>query len=296
MRAGRRSPAVALLLLLLAFVAAAPEEVLTLDPGGGGVGAPAAAVGGGGVGGGAVEEGGGGGGRAGGGRGEGGGRGGGGGGEGGGRATDVTPPSDGDGRFTQEAAVADADATTLTESQLGGMGTEEPSTVAVAPGALYRPVGPGGCSSPRHKMDAVNSTEEGSKCVLMTRRETSGRPYRLAPADPRRAPCHAAPGATAHRLAALQVVTRTMNNRPISVHRFPRRALTLCPQLCMGIQPGARFPARSADALPATLYGDLYMCPSYGDVTHAIYQNRPIARHVINTDFETSFLELDGII
>ena len=44
-------------------------------------------------------------------------------------------------------------------------------------------------------------------------------------------------------------------NRPISVYRFPRRALTLCPQLCMGIQPGARFPSRSADALPATLYG-----------------------------------------
>ena len=45
------------------------------------------------------------------------------------------------------------------------------------------------------------------------------------------------------------------NNRPISVYRFPRRALTLCTQLCMGIQPGARFPARSADPLPATLYG-----------------------------------------
>ena len=43
--------------------------------------------------------------------------------------------------------------------------------------------------------------------------------------------------------------------RPISVYRFPRRALTLCPQLCMGIQPDARFSARSADALPATLYG-----------------------------------------
>jgi len=45
------------------------------------------------------------------------------------------------------------------------------------------------------------------------------------------------------------------HNRPISVYRFPRRAPTLCPQLCMGIQPGARFHARSADALPATLYG-----------------------------------------
>ena len=26
-------------------------------------------------------------------------------------------------------------------------------------------------------------------------------------------------------------------NRPISVYHFPRRALTLCPQLCMGISP-----------------------------------------------------------
>jgi hypothetical protein len=57
-------------------------------------------------------------------------------------------------------------------------------------------------------------------------------------------------------------------NRPISVYRFPRRALTLCPQLCMGIQPGARCPARSADALPATLYGHF---------AQAIYRNRPIS-------------------
>jgi len=34
----------------------------------------------------------------------------------------------------------------------------------------------------------------------------------------------------------------------------------------MGIQPGARFPARSTDALPATLYGHF---------TQAIYRNRP---------------------
>ena len=39
-------------------------------------------------------------------------------------------------------------------------------------------------------------------------------------------------------------------------------------QLCMGIQPDARFPARSADALPETLYGHF---------TQAIYRNRPIA-------------------
>ena len=44
-------------------------------------------------------------------------------------------------------------------------------------------------------------------------------------------------------------------NGPISVCRFPRRALTHFPQLCIGIQPVARFPAQSADALPATLYG-----------------------------------------
>jgi hypothetical protein len=36
---------------------------------------------------------------------------------------------------------------------------------------------------------------------------------------------------------------------------FPRGALTLCPQLCLGIQPGARFPARGADALPSPLFG-----------------------------------------
>ena len=57
-------------------------------------------------------------------------------------------------------------------------------------------------------------------------------------------------------------------NRPVSVHPFPRRALTLCPQLYMGILPGAHFHARSADALPATLYGHL---------TQAVYRNRPIA-------------------
>ena len=58
------------------------------------------------------------------------------------------------------------------------------------------------------------------------------------------------------------------NNRPISVYRFLRRALTLCPQLCMGNQRGAHFHARSADALPATLYGHFIK---------AIYRNRPIA-------------------
>jgi hypothetical protein len=59
-------------------------------------------------------------------------------------------------------------------------------------------------------------------------------------------------------------------NRSISVYCTPRRALTLCPQLCMGIQPDAHFPARSADALPATLYGYF---------TQAIYRNRPVIIH-----------------
>jgi len=44
----------------------------------------------------------------------------------------------------------------------------------------------------------------------------------------------------------------------------------LCSRLCMGIQPGARFHARSADAPPATLYGHL--------TTQAIYRNRPIGK------------------
>jgi hypothetical protein len=56
-------------------------------------------------------------------------------------------------------------------------------------------------------------------------------------------------------------------HRSISVYRFPRRALKLCPQLCMGIQPGARFSARRADALPTILYGH---------DTQVIYRNRPI--------------------
>jgi hypothetical protein len=59
-----------------------------------------------------------------------------------------------------------------------------------------------------------------------------------------------------------------LNHRPVSVYRFPRRALMLCRQLCMGIQSGARFPARSADAVPATLHGHF---------TQATYRNRPIA-------------------
>jgi hypothetical protein len=36
-------------------------------------------------------------------------------------------------------------------------------------------------------------------------------------------------------------------NRPISVNRFPRRARTLCPQLCMGIPPGTWRPLSRAE-------------------------------------------------
>jgi hypothetical protein len=61
-------------------------------------------------------------------------------------------------------------------------------------------------------------------------------------------------------------------NRPMSVYRFPRRALTLCPQLCMGIQPGVRFPARSADALSVTLYGHF---------TQTMYRKQPIQAGIL---------------
>jgi len=65
----------------------------------------------------------------------------------------------------------------------------------------------------------------------------------------------------------LNTIPNRVSNRPISVYRFPCRALTHGPQLCMGIQPDTRFPARSADAFPTTLYGHF---------TQAIYRNRPI--------------------
>ena len=52
-----------------------------------------------------------------------------------------------------------------------------------------------------------------------------------------------APGAytvenNAARMETAEAGARPSTNEPISVYRFPRRALTLCPQLCMGIQPG----------------------------------------------------------
>ena len=57
-------------------------------------------------------------------------------------------------------------------------------------------------------------------------------------------------------------------NRPIAAYHF--QALTLFPQLCMGIQLGTRFPTQSADALPATLYGHFIQ---------AIHRNRSIKPH-----------------
>ena len=78
------------------------------------------------------------------------------------------------------------------------------------------------------------------------------------------------PATSLTRLVNARILSRMASlivlNRPISVYGFPHRALTLCPQLCMGIQPGARFHVRSADALPATLYGHF---------TQAVYRNRP---------------------
>jgi hypothetical protein len=120
-------------------------------------------------------------------------------------------------------------------------------------------------------------------------------------------------------LSVLGLRPATYCNRPISVYCFRRRALTLCPQLCMGNQPGARCPEQSADALPASRNpvwtfnlapafprGALTLCPQlcmgiqpgarvparsadalsatlYGHFTQAIYRNRPIAiaRHDI---------------
>jgi hypothetical protein len=70
-------------------------------------------------------------------------------------------------------------------------------------------------------------------------------------------------------------------NRPISVYHFPRGALTLSLSPCMGIQPGARFPAWSADVLPATLYGHF---------TQEIYRHRPIKWHPMSLTWRTQEL------
>jgi hypothetical protein len=74
--------------------------------------------------------------------------------------------------------------------------------------------------------------------------------------------------ATSFERASTTSFDTNFNNRPISVYRFQRRALTLCPQFCMGIQPGACFPHR-----PLTLCPQLRM----GILIQAIYRNWPIA-------------------
>jgi hypothetical protein len=79
-------------------------------------------------------------------------------------------------------------------------------------------------------------------------------------------------GQSEERWASVHCKEAGSYNRPISVYCFPRRALKLCPQFSMGIQPGVRFPARSADALPATLYRHY---------TQAIYRNRHIVSFYI---------------
>ena len=90
--------------------------------------------------------------------------------------------------------------------------------------------------------------------------------YERTPAAPARRRTFGACSSVRH--GRLRTSIRPTLTRPISVYRPPRRALTLCPQLCMGIQPDARFPTRSADASPATLYGHF---------TQAAYRNRPVS-------------------
>jgi hypothetical protein len=122
-------------------------------------------------------------------------------------------------------------------------------------------------------MQAVTNRTADGTCHPMTRRALLTRPA-----------CRPHPALAAARAAA-QVLHRghvrhgpqapypqdsgqgRPNNRPILVYHFPRRALTHCLPLCMGIQPGARFLTRSADIFSASLYGYF---------TWAIYRNRPI--------------------
>jgi hypothetical protein len=97
-----------------------------------------------------------------------------------------------------------------------------------------------------------------------------------APAAARHAPRRRHRRRSGRPPVASHAIQRAVNNRllhrPVSVYRFRRRALTLCPQPCMGIQLGARFPAPSAGPLPATLYGHF---------TQAIYRDRPIKRYYV---------------
>jgi hypothetical protein len=44
-------------------------------------------------------------------------------------------------------------------------------------------------------------------------------------------------------------------NKPISVYRFPRQALTLCPQLCMGFNLAPAFPRGALTLCPQLLIG-----------------------------------------
>jgi hypothetical protein len=58
----------------------------------------------------------------------------------------------------------------------------------------------------------------------------------------------APPSWPAQATAGTRGSLRQGDNRPISINLFPRRALTLCPQLCMGTPPGTRFPALGVHA------------------------------------------------
>ena len=103
----------------------------------------------------------------------------------------------------------------------------------------------------------VNRMTEGVKGYL-TDRAVRGQMHKLMAAQKQvlTGALHAVCGRASHsspfhRLLMVYRCTRTHSpppprranrslfglNRPISVYRFPRRALTLCPQLCMGISP-----------------------------------------------------------
>ena len=67
-----------------------------------------------------------------------------------------------------------------------------------------------------------------------------------------------------HMIAPLEVCALGWGH--VNHMRLATSCSPLCPQLDMGIQPGARFHARSTNPLPATLYGHF---------TWVIYRNRP---------------------
>jgi len=68
--------------------------------------------------------------------------------------------------------------------------------------------------------------------------------------------------------------TRPTVIRPISVYHFLRGTLTLCPQLYMGIQPGARFPLRSA----ATSVRNSVWAFHLGDIPKSAHRRTESAR------------------